>query len=180
MIARRLLAGPLAAAAVGIAVLHAQEPRREAIEGVRNFTHVSPTIGCAGATEARVMPELARRGYRAVINLRQASEEGAAIEESRAAAEAAGIRFIHLPFDARQPDPAVVERFLEASADPAHQPTFINCGSANRVSALMIVRRMLLDGWSEERALAEAKVIGPPSPALQAFALTYAKEHGKR
>src|SRR5690606_38496435 len=72
--------------AAGTVVVHAQEPQKETLDGVRNYTNVSPTIGCAGATEARVMPELARRGYRAVINLRQASEEGAAIEESRAAA----------------------------------------------------------------------------------------------
>jgi uncharacterized protein (TIGR01244 family) len=160
------------AAALPVA-LAAQQPTKETVDGVRNFTSVSPTIACAGATEARVMPELARRGYKAVINLRQASEQGADIEGTRAAAGAAGLRFIHLPLNPQQPDPAVVDAFLKAVAEPANQPTFINCGSASRVAALMIAKRMVADGWTEQQALAEAAVIGPPSPALQEFALKY-------
>ncbi len=154
-------------------LLAAQEPRKETVEGIRNFTRVDSTVACAGATEVSAIPELARRGYKGIINLRLASEEGADIDASRAAAEAAGLRFVHLPLDSQQPESATVDAFLEAVGDPANQPTFINCGSARRVSALMIAKRMLLDGWSEERALAEAAVIGPPSPALQAFVLEY-------
>jgi len=153
--------------------LAAQQPTKETVDGVRNFTSVSPTIACAGATEARVIPELASRGYKAVINLRQASEQGADIDGTRAAAEAAGIRFIHLPLNPQQPDPAVIDQFLAAVDNPANQPTFINCGSAGRVAAVMIAKRMVSDGWTEERALAEAAVIGPPAPALQEFALKY-------
>jgi uncharacterized protein (TIGR01244 family) len=162
-----------------IAALTAQEPKKETIDGIRNFTKVSPTIACAGATEVRVMPDLAKRGYKAVINLRQSSENGANIEETREAAAAAGLRFVHLPFDGQQPDPAVVDAFIAATSDPANQPTFINCGSANRVAAMMIAKRMVADGWTEERALAEAAVIGPPAPALQEFALKYAAERKK-
>ena len=125
------------------------------------------------------MPELAARGYKAVINLRQASEQGADIEGTRAAAGAAGIRFIHLPLNAQQPDPAVVDAFIAATSDAANQPTFINCGSANRVAAVMIAKRIVADGWTEERALAEAKVIGPPAPALQEFALKYVADRKK-
>ncbi len=170
---RRLALAFSFAVALPLAALSAQEPTKETVDGIRNFTNVSPTIACAGATEARVIPELAKRGYKAIINLRQASEQGADIEGTRAAAEAAGLRFVHLPLNPQQPEPAVVDSFLKAVADPANQPTFINCGSASRVSALMIAKRMLSDGWTEERALAEAAVIGPPSPALQEFALKY-------
>jgi uncharacterized protein (TIGR01244 family) len=170
---RRLAVALSLACLLPLAALSAQEPQKETVEGIRNFTNVSPTIACAGATEARVMPELAKRGYKAVINLRQASEQGADIDATRAAAQAAGIRFVHLPFNPQQPDAAVVDEFLKAAADPANQPTFINCGSASRVAAMMIAKRIVSDGWTEERALAEAKVIGPPAPALQEFALKY-------
>lgn len=161
--------------AVSVAAVAAQNagPKKETIDGIRNFTSVDPTIACAGATEARVMPELARRGYKAVINLRQAAEEGAAIEESRQAAESAGIRFIHLPVNPQQPEAATADAFIKAMTDPANQPTFINCASANRVASLLITKRMLVDGWSEERALEEAAVIGLTSPVLQKFALDY-------
>ena len=162
-----------------VAALFAQEPKKETVDGVRNFTNVSPTIACAGATEARVIPELAKRGYKAVINLRLATEQGADIEGTRAAALAAGIRFIHLPFNNQQPDPAVVDAFIAATSDVANQPTFINCGSAGRVAAMMIARRMVADGWTQEQALAEAATIGPPSPANQEFVLKYVAERRK-
>lgn len=155
------------------AALAAQTAKREPVDGIRNFTNVSPTIACAGATEVRVIPELAARGYRAIINLRETTETGADIEETREAAQAAGIRFIHLPLNGQKPDPAVVDAFLAATSDPANQPTFINCGSANRVSALMIAKRILADGWTEERALEEAEVIGPPNAAIRQFVLDY-------
>ena len=158
-----------------LAALAPQEggPTKETVDGIRNFTNVDPTIACAGATDARVIPDLARRGYKAIINLRRTTEADADIDASRAAAEAAGIRFIHLPLNPQQPEASVADAFLEAIAEPANSPTFINCASAGRVSALMITKRMLKDGWSEERAVAEAQVIGPPSPVLQQFALDY-------
>ena len=132
----RLLA--IAFACAGLAASLAAQgttARKEAVDGIRNFTNVEPTVACAGATEVRAIPELRTRGYRAIINLRQASEPGADIDGTRAAAEAAGIHFIHLPFNSRQPDPAVADAFLKAIADPANQPTFVNCASAVRVSA---------------------------------------------
>ena len=162
-----------------IAALSAQEPKKETVDGIRNFTNVSPTIACAGATEARVIPELAKRGYKAVVNLRLATEQGADIEGTRTAALAAGIRFIHLPFNNQQPDPAVVDAFITATSDAANQPTFINCGSAGRVAAVMIAKRILADGWTQEQALAEAAIIGPPSAANQEFVLKYVAERKK-
>lgn len=170
----RLLTMALACV-VSAAIVAAQGtgPKKETIDGIRNFTSIDPTIACAGATEARVMPELARRGYKTVINLRQATEEGAAIEETRKAAEAAGIRFVHLPVNPQEPEASTADAFIKVMSDPANQPTFINCASANRVAALLITKRMLVDGWSEARALEEAKLVGLTSPVLQKFALEY-------
>jgi len=153
--------------------LVASQARKETVTGVRNFTVVDATVGCAGATEARAIPALAARGYRAVLNLRAASEAGAAIEESRAAATAAGLKFIHLPFDGSAPDVGVADAFIKAVTDKANQPVFINCGSANRVGALWLTKRMLVDGWDQAKAVEEARLIGLSSAALEKFALDY-------
>ena len=51
--------------------------------------------------------------------------------------------------------------------DPANQPAFINCGSANRVSALWLTKRMLVDSWGQAKALEEAKIIGLSNEAMQ-------------
>lgn len=143
------------------------------IEGVRNYTRVDATIGCAGATEAKAMPGIAKLGYKAVLNLREETEAGAGIDESRAAAEAEGLKYIHLPFKSSAPDAKVAGEFLKLVADPANQPLFIHCGSGNRVAALWLIKRMVIDKWTEERSVAEARLIGLSSEALQKFALDY-------
>ena len=149
------------------------QAKKETLDGVRNFTVVDATVGCAGATETRAFPALKSRGYVSVVNLRQASEAGAAIDESRAAADAAGLKFIHLPFNNAAPDELVVDAFIKAVTDKANQPVFINCGSANRVGALWLTKRMLVDNWDEAKALEEAKIIGLSNEALQKFSLGY-------
>lgn len=149
------------------------QARKETLEGVRNFTVVDATVACAGATEVAAIPTIAARGYKSIVNLRLAAEAGAAIDESAAAAKAAGITFIHLPFDHSAPDMAVADAFIKAVTDPANQPVFIHCASANRAAALWLTKRMLVDKWDEAKALEEAKLVGLTSEALQKFALEY-------
>jgi uncharacterized protein (TIGR01244 family) len=123
--------------------------------------------------EVDAIPSLAKMGYRSIINLRQPSEPGVAIEESRQAASAAGLKYIHLPFNAAAPDPAVIQSFLTAVTDTANQPVFVHCGSANRVGAMWLAKRMLVDDWSEARALEEAHAIGLSNAELRQFMLDY-------
>jgi protein tyrosine phosphatase (PTP) superfamily phosphohydrolase (DUF442 family) len=156
-------------------VLVAQAPQKETIDGIRNFTKVDDAVGCGGATEPRALAEIAKRGYKSVLNLREATETGAAIEESKTAAEAAGMKFIHLPLNSAKPDMAVADAFIKIMGDKTIQPIYIHCGSANRVAALLMAKRILVDKWTEERADAEAKAIGLTSAALRQFALDYVK-----
>ena len=141
--------------------------------GVRNFSRVDATVGCGGQVDPAAMPALRKDGFVSVINLRQASEPGAEVEASRAAAQAAGLKYIHLPFNAAQPDEKVVERFLAAVADTSNQPVFIHCGSANRVGGVWMIKRALQDGWPIERARTEAEAIGLRDAKLTAFATEY-------
>jgi len=171
---------PLVSAIVVLsAALLAAQARKENVEGIRNFTRVDATVACAGSTAPEAIAGLAAQGFKSILNLRLASEPGAAIEESKAAAEAAHIKYIHLPFNGSEPDPKVVDRFIMEVADPTNQPVFIHCGSANRVGALWLAKRMLVDRWDQDKALEEAKMIGLTSEALEKFALDYvAKRRG--
>lgn len=104
----------LTALVLGISVtaLHAQNVTRETVPGVTNFARVETTIACAGATTPAALAGLKKMGYASVINLRVATEPGADIEA--AAAKAAGVNFVHLPFNAASPDPTLVDNFLKA------------------------------------------------------------------
>ena len=152
---------------------------KESVPGVTNFARVETTIACAGATTPAAVAELKRMGYASIINLRQASEAGADVDAEAAAAKAAGVTYVNLPFNGASPDPAVVERFLKAVTDPANQPVFLHCATANRAAALWMIKRMTVDGWDADRASAEATALGLTSSALKTFALEYAAAHKK-
>ena len=156
-----------------VALVAGPQLQKENIEGIRNYTKVDASIGCAGATDPKAMAALAERGYKAVLNLREATEDGAQIPESKAAAEAAGLTFINVPFKGSDPQDAVADEFLKVVTNTDNQPLFINCGSANRVGAMWLIKRMVVDKWPQEKALEEAKAIGLSSAALEVFALAY-------
>ena len=101
------------------------------------------------------------------------------MDAEAAAAKAAGVTYVSLPFNGASPDPAVVERFLKAVTEPANQPVFLHCATANRAAALWMIKRMLVDGWDADRAGAEATALGMTNPALRAFALDYVASHKK-
>ncbi len=147
------------------------------VPGISNFSKLESTIACAGATAPAAVAEVKRLGYASIINLRQATEAGALLEEEEAAAKTAGIRYIHLPINSTAPDPALVDRFIAAVSSTENQPVFVHCASANRASALWMIKRMVVDGWDAERASTEAAALGLTSAALKAFALDYATAH---
>lgn len=167
----RLIAAILVAASP--TVIATQEVKKQEFPGVRNFSRVETTIACGGATSPEAMADLKKAGFVSVVNLRLAEEEGANVPESKAAAEKAGVRYIHLPFRVASPDADLVDRFIEAVGDPKNQPVFIHCGTANRVAALWMIKRVKVDTWPVEKALDEAVAIGLTSDGLKKFALDY-------
>ena len=169
----------IAALALTVALPSAQVKQQE-LAGIQRYSRVDATVGCGGQTDPSAMVALKKEGYVSVINLRLATEQGAQIEESRAAAQSAGLKYIHLPFDGASPDAKIVSAFLDAVADTRNQPVYIHCGTANRVGAVWMIKRALQDGWPVEKAQAEGEAIGLSSPRLKEFAVTYIKEHGKR
>ena len=167
---RSLLVAPLA---LLLAVPALAQVQKAEMPGVRNFSRVDATVGCGGQVDPAAMAALRKDGFVSVINLRQASEPGADVDAGRTAALAAGLKYIHLPFNAAAPDEKIVDTFLSAVAEKANQPVFIHCGSANRVGGVWMIKRALQDGWPLDRARAEAEAIGLSSANLVAFATAY-------
>ena len=168
----------VAVCVVGASVMVAAQTEiaKASVPGIVNFGYIGKTVACAGATAPTALAEVKKLGYTAVINLRLASEPGAEIDASAAAAQAAGLRFIHLPFNASAPDPMLVDKFITAITDPKNQPAFIHCASANRAAALWMVKRMVVDRWDADRAATEATALGMTSAALKTFAIEQARQ----
>lgn len=147
--------------------------------GITNFTKVDAVVACGGATETSALDGLKQDGFKAIINLRQASERGANIDENRARAEALGLKYLHIPFNGAAPENKTFDDFLTSVADKSNQPVYIHCASANRVGAVWLAKRVLQDGWTIEKATEEARLIGLSAAPLEQFALKYIAEHKK-
>jgi uncharacterized protein (TIGR01244 family) len=172
MIKVRVLA-LLAAASMLAPVVQAQ--RETAPAGVVNYTRVDATVACAGATPVQALPELKKNGFASVINFRMPEENGANIDEAKATAAKVGLKYIHLPH--QTPTPDIAGAFLKAVADPANQPVYIHCASANRVGAMWLIKRVVVDDWEIRRAIEEAAAIGLTHENLKKFAVDYATSH---
>lgn len=143
------------------------------VEGIVNFSRIGDDTGFGGATEPEAMTSLKQKGFTTVINMRLASEDGVDVQAEREAAEAAGLEYIHLPFDSSSPAPGYFDQFLAAVGDEANPPVYIHCGSATRVAALWMSKRVLADGWSLDEAAAEAEQIAGKPESAVAFGKKY-------
>ena len=170
----------LASVALGTSVAAAQsQVKKSTVPGIVNFAQVETTVACAGAINPSSVAGIKKMGFASIVNLRQASEAGADIDAEAAAAKAAGINFVHLPFNGNMPDPAVADSFIKAVTNPDNQPAFIHCASGNRAAAMWMIKRALIDKWDNDRAAEEAAQLGLTSSALKTFALDYIQAHKK-
>jgi uncharacterized protein (TIGR01244 family) len=158
------------------AVANAQQVTKEPVEGIRNMARLETTVACAGAITSDAIPEIKKMGFASIVNLRLASETGADVEQHEAAAKAAGLKYFHVPF-AGKPDPVAAEAFLKAITSPGAEPAFIHCAGGNRAATMWLIKRIAVDKWDVDRAVAEAEALGQTSIPLRNFAIEYAKSH---
>jgi uncharacterized protein (TIGR01244 family) len=153
-----------------------QEPAKDA-SSIKNFLRINEQICTGGQPTMAELEKLKQDGVRAIINLRRPSEYNA--EEEAKNARDLGLRYVNIPVDGAEPQDAQVEEFLKATDDPLNRPAFIHCGSANRVGAFWMIRRVLRDRWLLEKAEDEAKKIGMHSLRLREFAIDYIRRHSE-
>ena len=169
-----LTAGVVALVAASAAA--AQNVTRPSVPGIKNLARIETTIACAGAITPASVPAIKEMGFVSVINLRVATEPGADIEKEAAAATAAGLRYFHVPFDGT-PDPDAARAFLDAITSENAEPAFIHCSGGNRAATMWLIKRIAVDHWDVDRAVAEATALGQTNPALRRFAIEYAQSH---
>lgn len=172
---RATLLGALAVVLLGTAV-SAQQVTKKQIPGISTFAQIESTIACGGATTPEAIREIRKMGFKSVINVRLASEPGAMVEEEGVVARAAGLIYIHLPFDAQAPDPHLIDNFIAAVTAPNHTPAYVHCAAGGRAAALWMVKRIKGDGWPVLRALEEANALGL-NDRFRPWVMNYLRTH---
>jgi uncharacterized protein (TIGR01244 family) len=152
---------------------------QEALPPIRNFVRMSDEF-CTGA-QPRIehLRKLKAEGVKAIINLRPPTEHRAAEEEAEA--RKLGLRYFNIPFVFGEPKEEQATEFLRITDDQENRPAFIHCAAGIRAGAFWMIRRVLRDGWTVERAEQEAEKIGlRESPHLNEFARKYIEQHRKK
>ena len=145
-------------------------------KGAFQCMYIGPGEHGGGEDQVQILQDLVAKK---VDGIAVAPSNAAAAAVALQAAKAAGINFIHLPFNGAMPDPAVVDNFLKAISQPGNQPAFIHCASGNRAATVWFIKRVLLDKWDNDQAMAEASQLGAISQPMKNFAMDYIQSHKK-
>ncbi len=177
----RLATAILPMIALLVAAAGAAQETQAPLPGIRNYTPVDSTVACSGVVTPEAAAALKQAGFASIVNLRTAEEEGPNLEAMQKAAAAVGLRYLHVPLSPTEPRAEAVDRFLEIARDKSNEPMLVNCASGGRASMLLAIKRVMLDGWTVEKAMAEVPSRSQGArPAVREFTLEYLKQHGKQ
>lgn len=126
------------------------------------YRRISPDVVTAGQPTPEALAQLGALGFRTVVNLRTEAE--GALEE-RAAVEAQGLRYVHVPVTPETFSAADVEAVEKVLADPTAGPILLHCHSSNRVGAVWAAVQAR-KGRNVDEALAAGREAGLRSPAM--------------
>ena len=171
----------------GLADAQQASGRNEVLPGIVNYTRIDKNLAVGGVLSLEALPELKRRGFKAVINLRKASEPDANVEGEGVAVRGAGLKYVNLPFSATDPYEVAalqVEPFMKALADPSNLPVLVHSRQAHRPVGLLLIKRVLQDGWTVEKGFAAADARGladgtEGAAGVQQFVRSYIKAHSR-
>jgi uncharacterized protein (TIGR01244 family) len=134
------------------------------------------SFATGGQPTEQAFAKVAASGFRSVLSLRGAGE-GIDFTRERALVEKAGLRYFNIPVVSSAPRAEQADEFIQLVKEKSNHPMLINCASANRVGAFLMIYRVLQQGWSQEKALAEALKIGLRGDELRKFAQSYIAQH---
>jgi protein tyrosine phosphatase (PTP) superfamily phosphohydrolase (DUF442 family) len=129
-----------------------------------------PTAG--GRPSAQAYAQAAANGYRSILTLRR-EKDGVDLLRERAMVERQKMRYFNIPVAPDAPRRAQVDEFLALVRGRNNHPMLINCAFADRVAPLMMIFRIVEQGWSQEKALEEAVRMAVKKEPLEKFADSY-------
>lgn len=126
---------------------------------IRNFDRVNDHIYRSGEPSVVGLQELSTMGIKRVIDLR---EKGEATTFEKETLEKLGIKYTNIPFDAwSAPSDGQIQSVLKLLTDNDPSPILLHCRRGkDRTGTVIACYRIQHDGWSNQRALTEAKEHG--------------------
>jgi tyrosine-protein phosphatase SIW14 len=129
-------------------------------QNLPNFQKVDDRIYRGAQPTDEGFKDLAARGIKTVIDLREIGEHSQADEQK--AVTAAGMNYVSIPMKGlSEPKENLVSAVEAIFNDPAQGPVFVHCKrGADRTGLVVAVYRISHDAWDNKKALTEAKSYG--------------------
>lgn len=144
--------------ACGMALVE-KTAEQNSLTQIPSFLKLTDQVWTGGQPTLDHLAKLKEAGVGSIINLRPASEHAG--EQEAAKAQELGLRYFVVPVVYNAPKPEDADAFLKLTDEHLKEGrVFIHCAAAIRVGAFWLLRRVLRDGWTYERALEEANKIG--------------------
>jgi protein tyrosine phosphatase (PTP) superfamily phosphohydrolase (DUF442 family) len=138
------------------------------LSGIYNFQEVSDHLGTAGQPTAEQFEAVKDAGYDIVINLALGSTPRDLPNEGPLLA-ARGIDYVHIPVDFERPTKEDVLQFFDAMDRNQDKKCFVHCIANARVSAFVLLYRVLRQGVPLEEAQTTMHQIWKPNATWQTF-----------
>ena len=154
---RNLVASIFSILALSLAV-QAQEATVAAPENVdikiKNFGRMDERFYRGAQPKEQDFKQLAALGIKTIIDLRDDPEE-----YERTAAEANGMKYVHIPMIAKKyPTDEATKAFLKVAGDPATGKFYVHCaGGRHRTGAMGAVYRYEFYDWNFDQVYKEMK-----------------------
>lgn len=132
-------------------------------------------VATAGQPDAAAWAELARAGFKSVVDLREPAEPRGHDEAGEIAR--AGLEYLALPVGHESLGDRQFDAIRSFVRDPAHRPVLVHCATANRVGALLLPYFVLDEHKTVEEARKLAIEVGMRSPDYSQLALDYVRRH---
>ncbi len=170
---------PGACSACGMALVE-KTADQQSLTMIPSFLKLNDQVWTGGQPTLDHIARLKAEGVKVIINLRPHSEHKGEVEADKA--KELGLSYFNLPVVYNQPKLEDATAFLKLTDEHLKDGrVFIHCAAAIRVGAFWMIRRVLRDGWTYERALEEANKIGLRNrPHLVEFARSYIESQRKK
>jgi len=141
-----------------------------------NHVIVDDRLHTAGQPPGAVLGELGGR-FDTVINLAPPTVQGAVAEE-RALLEAAGVEYVNIPVDFRNPTHEDFERFSSALESARDGRVLVHCQINARGSTFTFLYRVVHEGVPPAEAFALVERVWTPTEPWAAYARSVLERHG--
>jgi uncharacterized protein (TIGR01244 family) len=140
------------------------------MKDIYNYLFLNEKLSSSGMPTAEQMKEVADAGVKVVINLALKTSQGA-LENEDALVESLGMKYIHIPVEWNNPTKQNLDDFFNAMDAYQDEKVHVHCQANYRVSAFMMLYRVLHLSWEKEDAIPAMEKMWNPEdfPVWQKF-----------